>query len=55
MYIIRDVISYNGKTTYAKSGEKVTIIADFDNVAIVQNNNGVRFPTLFSNLSKTKK
>jgi hypothetical protein len=55
MYIINEVISYNRKTIYAKSGEKVTIIADFVEVAIVQNDKGVRFPTLFSNLKKTKK
>lgn len=55
MYIIRDVVSYNRKTTYAKAGEKVTIIADFVTVAIVENSKGVRFPTLFLNLSKQKK
>jgi hypothetical protein len=54
MYIINDVVSYNRKTIYAKSGEKVKIIADFDNVAIVENSKSVRFPTLFSNLSKIK-
>jgi hypothetical protein len=37
MYIINDVVSYNRKTTYAKSGDKVKIIADFVNVAIVEN------------------
>ena len=51
MYIINDVVSYNYKTIYAKAGEKVTIIADFVNVAIVENSKGVRFPTLFLNLS----
>jgi hypothetical protein len=55
VYIIKDVVSYNRKTIYAKSGEKVKIVADFDNVAIVENSKSVRFPTLFSNLSKTKK
>ena len=55
MYIINDVVSYNYKTIYAKAGERVTIIADFVTVAIVENSKGVRFPTLFSNLSKTKK
>jgi hypothetical protein len=55
MYIINDVVSYNRKIIYAKSGEKVKIIADFVNVAIVENNKSVRFPTLFSNLSKIKK
>jgi hypothetical protein len=55
MYIIKDVVSYNRKTIYAKSGDKVKIIADFVNVAIVENEKTVRFPTLFSNLSKTKK
>ena len=55
MYIINEVVSYNRKTIYAKSGDKVTIIADFEEVAIVQNDKGVRFPTLFSNLSKKKK
>ena len=55
MYIINDVVSYNRKTTYAKAGEKVTIIADFVEVAIVENNKGVRFPILFLNLSKQKK
>jgi hypothetical protein len=54
MYIINDVVSYNRKTTYAKSGEKVKIIADFVNVAIVENSKSVRFPTLFTNLSKKK-
>jgi len=55
MYIIQDVVSYNRKTIYAKSREKVKIIADFDNVAIVENSKSVRFPTLFTNLSKIKK
>ena len=55
MFIIKDVVSYNRKTIYAKSGEKVKIIADFVNVAIVENSKSVRFPTIFSNLSKTKK
>lgn len=55
MYIINDVVSYNYKTIYAKSGDKVKIVADFVNVAIVENDKSVRFSTLFSNLSKTKK
>jgi hypothetical protein len=55
MYIINDVVSYNLKTTYAKSGDKVKIIADFVTVAIVENEKSVRFPTLFLNLSKIKK
>lgn len=54
MYIINDVVSYNRKTIYAKGGEKVTIIANFVTVAIVENTKGVRFPTLFLNLSKQK-
>jgi len=54
MFIINDVVSYNRKTIYAKSGEKVTIIANFVTVAIVENSKSVRFPTLFSNLSKKK-
>lgn len=55
MYIINNVVNYNHKTIYAKAGERVTIIADFVTVAIVENSKGVRFPTLFTNLSKTKK
>lgn len=55
MYIINEVVSYNRKTIYAKAGERVTIIANFVNVAIVENSKGVRFSTLFSNLSKQKK
>lgn len=55
MYIINEVVSYKRKTIYAKAGERVTIIADFVTVAIVENNKGVRFPTLFLNLLKQKK
>lgn len=54
MYFIQDVVSYNKKTTYARRGDWVTVIADYSPVAIVEYN-GNRFPTLFLNLSKQKK
>lgn len=35
-----------GQRLYAKSGEKVTVIADYGNVMIVENSSKLRFPIL---------
>jgi len=50
MYLINDVISYNRKTTYGRSGERVYIIANHHPAVIVCNEKGNKFSTSIKNL-----
>lgn len=50
--LTQDVYSSTRKALqYAKKGDQVTIVADFINVAIVQDKAGIRFPVQKSQLT----
>lgn len=52
-YLIDDVVSYN-YTVYAKKGDIVKVVADHDNVVIIEDSKGYRFTTKKTNLSQDK-
>jgi hypothetical protein len=53
-YLKEDVISYCTKKIYAKKGDIVKDVADFDNCYIVEREDGFRFGVNKSKLSKYK-
>jgi len=54
MYLINDVISYNKKIIYGKSGDMVYIVANHYPAVIVCNEKGEKFTTKIENLKNQK-
>ncbi len=52
--LISTVISYMSKDVYGLAGEQVIIVADYNNVVIVELN-GNKFPTSKDNLTNEKR
>ncbi len=53
-YLKEDAISYCTKKVYARKGDIVRDVSDFDNCYIVEREDGVRFGINKSKLSKHK-
>lgn len=52
MYLLDDIYCSHQRTRYGSRGDPVTIIADHDNVLIVEDNKGKRFPVPRSSVTE---